>query len=468
MDKLLSCYLMPHPPIIISEIGKGEEKKIQKTIDSMEIVAKDIKNKQPETIILITPHGYVFEDAVSINMFQELKGDMGNFGAKQIEFKFNNDLDLVRKIVEESDKRNIPIVLVEDQLIKRYGFSKKLDHGTLVPLNFVTKEYKNFKLVQISYGFLSFEELYEFGIALNEALRKSDKKAVIIASGDLSHKLTPDSPNGYTPLGEIFDKKLLDLISNMQVKEIIGMDKNLIEQAAECGFRSLCILLGALDGYEVKSEVLSHEGPFGVGYGVCKFEILKYSGLSLIEELHKQKRKNINMMRNREDPYVKLARESLEYFIKNKKIMPIPENLPHEFYNKKAGVFVTIHKNGKLRGCIGTILPQRNNIAEEIIRNAVSSGFEDPRFEPVENYELDDLVYSVDILTEPEPVNSLEELNPKEYGIIVQKGYRKGLLLPNLDGIETVYDQINIALKKAGINPDEDYIIEKFKVVRHE
>jgi len=468
MNKLLSCYLMPHPPIIIPEIGKSEEKKIQKTINSMEIVAKDIKNNQPETIILITPHGYVFEDAVAITMFQELKGDMGNFGAKQIEFKFNNDLDLVRKIVEQSDKRNIPIVLVENQLTERYGFSKKLDHGTLVPLYFVTKEHKNFNLVQISYGFLSFEELYEFGIALSEAIRNSDKKTVIIASGDLSHKLTPDSPNGYTPLGEIFDKKLLDLISNMQVKEIIGMDKDLIEQAAECGFRSLCILLGALDGYEVKSKVLSHEGPFGVGYGVCKFEILKFTGLSLIEELNKQKLKNINMMRNKEDPYVKLARESLEYFIKNKRIMSVPENLPQELYHKKAGVFVTIHKNGKLRGCIGTILPQRKNIAEEIIRNAVSSGFEDPRFEPVENYELDDLVYSVDILTEPEPVKSLDELNPKEYGIIVQKGYRKGLLLPNLDGIETIYDQINIALKKAGINPDEDYNIEKFKVVRHE
>lgn len=467
MGTLLSCYLMPHPPIIVPEVGRGEEKKIQKTIDSLNTVSINIKEKKPDTIIVVTPHGYVFRDAVAVTVFSRLEGDLGQFGARGVRFEFENDLELVEKIVEESRKRDIPIAEVDDELAKKYVLPKKLDHGTIVPLYFVTKHYANFRLVHISYGFLSFEQLYEFGTAIGDAIRNSNKKVVFIASGDLSHKLTPNSPNGYTPKGEVFDKKLLDLLSEMKVEEIIGMDKGLIEEAAECGFRSVCVMLGVLDGYEVKAKVLSHEGPFGVGYGVAQFEVDQYKETSLLEKLYNLKRQRIEEIRQKEDNYVKLARESLEYYVKNKKLMPVPQGLPEEMYSRRAGVFVSLHKDGELRGCVGTVVPQRKNIAEEIIKNAISAGFEDPRFEPVEEYELKDIEYSVDVLTPPQPVKSKQELNPKKYGVIVRKGYRSGLLLPDLEGVDTVEEQISIALRKAGISPDEDYTIEKFEVERH-
>ncbi|MBE3593056.1 MAG: AmmeMemoRadiSam system protein A [Thermoanaerobacter sp.] len=467
MGVLLSCYLMPHPPIIVPEVGRGEEKKIQKTIDSLNTVSSNIKEKKPDTVIVITPHGYVFRDAVAVTTFPRLEGDLGQFGARGVRFEFENDLELVEKIVEESRKKDIPIAEVDDELAKKYVLSKKLDHGTIVPLYFVAKHYSNFRLVHISYGFLSFEQLYEFGTAIGDAIRNSNKKVVFIASGDLSHKLTPNSPNGYTPKGEVFDNKLLNLLSEMRVEEIIGMDKGLIEEAAECGFRSVCVMLGVLDGYEVKAKVLSYEGPFGVGYGVCKFEVDQYKETSLLEKLYNLKRQRIEEIRQKEDPYIKLARESLEYYVKHRKPMPVPEGLPEEMYTKRAGVFVSLHKDGELRGCIGTVVSQRKNIAEEIIKNAISAGFEDPRFEPVEEYELKDIEYSVDVLTPPQPVKSKQELNPKKYGVIVRKGYRSGLLLPDLEGVDTVEEQISIALRKAGISPDEDYTIEKFEVERH-
>ncbi|MGI1690726.1 AmmeMemoRadiSam system protein A [Thermoanaerobacter uzonensis] len=467
MGVLLSCYLMPHPPIIVPEVGRGEEKKIQRTIDSLNTVSSNIKEKKPDTIIVVTPHGYVFRDAVAVTVFSSLEGDLGQFGARGVRFEFENDLELVEKIVEESRKRDIPIAEVDDELAKKYVLPKKLDHGTIVPLYFVTKHYANFRLVHISYGFLYFEQLYEFGTAIGDAIRNSNKKVVFIASGDLSHKLTPNSPNGYTPKGEVFDKKLLDLLSEMKVEEIIGMDKGLIEEAAECGFRSVCVMLGVLDGYEVKAKVLSHEGPFGVGYGVAQFEVDQYKETSLLEKLYNLKRQRIEEIRQKEDNYVKLARESLEYYVKHRKPMPVPEGLPEEMYTKRAGVFVSLHKDGELRGCIGTVVPQKKNIAEEIIKNAISAGFEDPRFDPVEEYELKNIEYSVDVLTPPQPVKSKQELNPKKYGVIVKKGYRSGLLLPDLEGVDTVEEQISIALRKAGISPDEDYTIEKFEVERH-
>ena len=134
---------------------------------------------------------------------------------------------------------------------------------------------------------------------------------------------------------------------------------------------------------------------------------------------------------------------------------------------EKAGVFVSIKKNGQLRGCIGTIQPQRDNIAEEIIHNAISAGVRDPRFMPVDGSELGDLVYSVDVLEKHESVDTDDELDPKKYGVIVRSGLRSGLLLPNLEGIDTVREQIEIALQKAGIRPDEHYTLERFEVKRH-
>lgn len=132
----------------------------------------------------------------------------------------------------------------------------------------------------------------------------------------------------------------------------------------------------------------------------------------------------------------------------------------------KRGVFVSLKKSGELRGCIGTIYPTTDSIADEIIRNAIAAGIDDPRFEKVEETELKDIDFSVDVLTHPEPAVK-EELNPKEYGVIVSSRGKKGLLLPNLEGVDTVEEQLEISLRKAGIANSENYNIEKFMVIRH-
>jgi AmmeMemoRadiSam system protein A len=133
----------------------------------------------------------------------------------------------------------------------------------------------------------------------------------------------------------------------------------------------------------------------------------------------------------------------------------------------RAGAFVSLKKYGQLRGCIGTISPAYSNIAQEIIGNAISAGTRDPRFHPVRKDELDGIVYSVDILGEPEPIESIDQLDVKRYGVIVRAGRRSGLLLPDLEGVDTPEEQVSIALRKAGIRPDENYRMERFEVVRH-
>lgn len=168
---------------------------------------------------------------------------------------------------------------------------------------------------------------------------------------------------------------------------------------------------------------------------------------------------------NKLHPVVQLAKDTIENYI-TKRIINKPEQLTEEM-KTRAGVFVSLHKHGELRGCIGTFEPTTENVAEEIIRNAVSSATQDPRFEPVRPSELADLDYSVDILTSPQPVADIHKLNPKKDGIIVQSGYRRGLLLPDLEGIETVEEQIRICRMKAGIASDEPIKVYSFQVRRY-
>jgi AmmeMemoRadiSam system protein A len=167
------------------------------------------------------------------------------------------------------------------------------------------------------------------------------------------------------------------------------------------------------------------------------------------------------------DIYVELARQSLTSYIKDGKKLQMPERLPEELMNRRAGAFVSLHKNGELRGCIGTIGPTTYCVAQEIINNAISASTRDPRFPAVKEDEIDQLEINVDVLGEAEPVASPDELDVKRYGVIVSNGMRRGLLLPDLDGVDTVEQQISIARQKAGIGPSEKIELQRFEVVRH-
>ena len=173
------------------------------------------------------------------------------------------------------------------------------------------------------------------------------------------------------------------------------------------------------------------------------------------------------MVTKKESIYVELARGTIEKYVKTgKKMIPSPDIL-NKLKNKKAGIFVSLKKLGNLRGCIGTFMPVREDIADEIIENAISAATADPRFPPVKVYELDDLTISVDILSVPEEVKDISQFDPKKYGVIVSSGYKKGLLLPDLEGVDTVEYQIDIAKRKAGIYPDEKVKLYRFEVKRY-
>lgn len=463
---LQGFYLLPHPPIVLPEIGEGKEKKIAKTSESFDEIGKEIAKKAPSTIILVTPHGVMFQDAVAISYEDEIYGDLKNFGVPDVSMRFEINKELTRKIYELAYGEGIPSVMATNSLLNKYDASVVLDHGSIVPLYFINKFYKNYRLVHITYAPLSDIELYKFGILINKAVDELNENAVFIASGDLSHKLKEDGPYEYSPYGERFDTEFLSALQKGDVGRVFSIDEKTIDNAGECGRRSTAILLGALEKKKFEGELLSYEWTFGVGYGIMRFKILS-EDVSKLGELENIRKCAYEKRKKQTDPYVKLARESLTTYLRTgSKIKELPSYVTDEMKNIRRGVFVSLKKHGELRGCIGTILPTTESTAEEIARNAIEAGLNDPRFYEVEEDELIDITFSVDVLTEPEYA-SKEELNPKEYGVIVRYKGKTGLLLPDLEGVDTVEQQINIALDKAGIDHFEDYTIEKFRVIRH-
>ena len=165
------------------------------------------------------------------------------------------------------------------------------------------------------------------------------------------------------------------------------------------------------------------------------------------------------------DPWVNLASQAFRAYVLSGRVLPVPSPMPPELATR-AGVFVSIKKSGQLRGCIGTFSPTQETVAQEIIANAVKSASEDPRFPPISETELDSLAVSVDVLSAPEACTE-SQLDPARFGVIVQSGWRRGLLLPDLEGVECVEDQLAIARRKAGIAPGEPAQLSRFTVERH-
>ncbi|SDB02972.1 AmmeMemoRadiSam system protein A [Butyrivibrio sp. INlla16] len=485
---ILGAFMVPHPPIILPEVGDGEEKKISEVTAAYEKVADEIASLKPDTIVISSPHSIMYADYFHISPGKTAYGDMARFNAEQVSFDAEYDEELVSTIcriaekggMDASDKANDSdsegqggLALHEFPAGTMGERDPSLDHGTIIPLYFICKKYTDFKLVRIGLSGLPLALHYQMGQIIQKAVNETGRRIVYVASGDLSHKMKEEGPYGFAPEGPQYDERIMDVCGSGNFKRLFEFEDSFCEKAAECGHKSFVMMAGALDGLSVKAEALVHAATFGVGYGICRFEVGgPDENRHFLDIWRDEKLDELRERQKDEDPYVKLARFSLENYVNAGKTLHVKDvmdmGLPREMYKNQAGTFVSIHKNGALRGCIGTISPTCGCIAEEILQNAISAGTNDPRFPMITPDELPWLEISVDVLDEPEPISSPDELDVKRYGVIVRSGYKRGLLLPNLDGVDSVIQQINIACQKAGIPKGEEISLERFEVVRHE
>ena len=379
---IIASFILPHPPLIIPDIGGGEERKIQKTIDAYHNVATRIAEIKPDTIIVTTPHSIMYSDYIHISPGKGSKGNFKEFGHGDVSIEVDYDMELAMGISEAAEDYGIPAGSLGEK-------NKSLDHGVMVPLYFVNKYYNDYKLIRISISGLSYLEHYKFGKCIGRVTDNNDKKIVFISSGDLSHMLKDTGPYGFKEEGPIFDREVTKAMKTGNFLEFLKFDEDFCESAAECGLRSFIIMAGALDTKSVSSKLLSYEGPFGVGYAVASFEVngndegRAFDEIYLLDEMGR-----VEALKSEEDEYVRLARQTLESYVINRKRIRRPDNLSEELLKKRAGVFVSLKLDGNLRGCIGTISPTTESVADEIIQNAISAGAEDPRFYPVPEDEL--------------------------------------------------------------------------------
>ena len=476
---LAGAFIVPHPPLIVPAVGRGQEKQVAKTLESYQEAGRRIAALKPDTVIITSPHSIMYSDYFHISPGKSARGDLGQFRAKDVSFRVDYDEEFVEELERCAERSAVEAGTLGEK-------DPRLDHGTMVPLHFINEHYTGYKLVRIGLSGLSNTEHYRLGRCIARTAEKLNRRIVFAASGDLSHKLKEDGPYGFAEEGVRFDEEVTRAMKEGNFLSFMEFTPDFCEAAAECGLKSFIILAGALDGKSVQADFLSYEGTFGVGYAVCEFRITGEDESRSFDRIFTDRQRAAARERQKsEDPYVHLARLSLEEYIKTGKHLKLPEGikgyngkevsaeeagpdgLPEEMLRSRAGVFVSLKKHGALRGCIGTIEPVTESIAGEIIRNAVCAGEEDPRFPPVTEEELEELVYSVDVLGKAERISSMEELDVKRYGVIVTSGRKRGLLLPNLEGVDTVERQVSIARKKAGIYDNEKFSMERFEVVRH-
>jgi AmmeMemoRadiSam system protein A/AmmeMemoRadiSam system protein B len=441
--------IAPHPPIMVPEVGHESIAAVRGSIEAMAELTQRVIASGAETLVLISPHAPLQPDAFVAYQGPRLYGDFANFRAPEATVDALLDAGLLDAIANEAEEQSYEVVRLR---------ARELDHGTAVPLYFLQHNGWHGSVIALGYSFLANDDHLRFGECVKRAADSMGRPVAFVASGDLSHRLKPEAPAGYNPDAHLFDEEVVDALRANSPDRIINIDQELRKVAGECGYRSMLVAFGATSELPLSCEVLNYEAPFGVGYLVAQLTNQKLSGPS----------HSIDQQADicGED-LPTLARKAVETFVQTGSQIKPPEN-PPGLLKERAACFVSIKTlDGDLRGCIGTIEPARDTLAEELIANAINAATRDPRFMPISASELPHLRYSVDILSASEPA-TFEELDPAVYGVIVEdeSGLRRGLLLPDIEGVDTTEKQVGIASRKADIPPGTTVKLSRFRVQR--
>ena len=460
-SSLVFAGIAPHPPIMVPEVGRDAIAEVRASIDGMAELTRRLIDSQAETVVIISPHAPLEREAFIAYDGPQLHGDFANFRAPTATVNAELDDELLNEITRSA---------ANDHLIVMRLTGSDLDHGTAVPLYFLLRNGWSGKVIALGYNFLSNDHHVRFGRCVRDAIQKTGRRTAFIASGDLSHRLKPGAPAGFSRNAHLFDQEVVEAIRICATERIVHMDPELRRTAGECGYRSMLVAIGATQDLDSNCQVISYEAPFGVGYLVAQLAVVSVppavvDGSTFAETTPDKDQPPATAGGTYSVPA--LARLTIETYIKTGKTIEPPVDLP-QLFQTRAACFVSIKTlDGELRGCIGTVEPVKDSLAEELIHNAVSAATRDPRFAPVRKAELANLKYSVDVLSEPEQC-TLAELDPKIYGVIVEheSGYPRGLLLPNLQGVDTAAQQVEIAARKAGLDLNEKIRLFRFRADR--
>ena len=431
---------------MVPEVGREAISEVLGSIEAMAEFTRRIIDNGAQTVVLISPHAPLERNSFVAYQAPTLYGSFANFRAPEAVVEFELDRTMLTAIIETAG--------ADGYLVSGLDERYELDHGTAVPLYFLQRNGWKGRVVALGYSFLNNDDHLNFGGSIRRAAATVNVPTALVASGDLSHRLKPEAPAGFNPGAKNFDEQVVAAIREHSPQRIAAIDPDLRRLAGECGYRSMLVALGATSVSPEACDVLHYEAPFGVGYLVAQLT-------------NEQQRADDSREDESAADLPTLAREAVETFVRSgKQIAPRSDD---ELLRARAACFVSLKtRSGDLRGCIGTIEPAKQNLAEELVTNAISAATRDPRFAPVAERELQDLVYSVDVLEAPEPA-TFADLDPATYGVIVEDelGLARGLLLPAIEGVDTAQRQVEIAARKAGIPPGTPLKLQRFRVTRY-
>jgi AmmeMemoRadiSam system protein A len=446
-DAIVFAGLMPHAPILVPGVGRDRLVQVRRTVSAMVKEAGHAVAANPDTVVLVSPHSPRRAGAFGIWRTPRLRGSLDQFGSPGDQVDLPSDRTFADRLEEEIDRRGLRTWRIT---------GGDLDHGATVPLVYLVSAGWKGPTVIVSLSDVGAGGVDELGQAIAATAQALHRRVAVIASGDMSHRLTPTAPSGYAPEGKRFDETFLGLLRRGAPAEIGRIDPAMQEAAAEDVVDSTRVALAAT-GYATKGhDVLSYEGPFGVGYGVAVLFERSDSGVTPQAAVAEK----AMLTEGAELP--KVARCAVAAGFKHG--TDAPPFLALGELAEQHGVFVTVRTAaGELRGCRGSPGPTQKDLVWETWHSAVAAAFHDHRFPPLHAQELPHLRFSVSVLGPLEPDVSPQELDPAIYGVVITAGDgRKGLLLPGLAGIGTVAQQLAGAREKAGIGPDEPVKIQRF------
>ncbi len=446
------AVLMCHAPIVLPDVAGNRARQCMLTTRAMGDAAARLVAHAPDVIAIVSPHAPRHPTRWGIGAESPLRGDFGRFGAEHIGVTLPGAPEAAARVGAEAKEAGLPL---------REISGEGLDHGTLVPLYFVRQAGWDGPTLLIALPYPGSGTEVEMGRAIARAAERAGQRWAILASGDMSHRLIPSAPAGYHPLAKEFDRSFKACIDAGDLRAACAVDPDLRELAAEDVVDSCTVAAAAVDYQSNGHRTYGYEGPFGVGY----LEALLYEQGPPPERGTSQPSERPSVESRPWRTMLRVARDAIAAKVTHSAFRPKPLPVP---WNAPQGVFVTLRdQHGALRGCIGHIEPLYGTLAEEIAACAAAAATQDTRFARVTPDELPKLSLEISLLGKPELVRDLGTLDPKRYGVVVSAGRARGVLLPDVEGVDTVEEQLRIAAAKGQLPPGRAWTIERFEVQKH-
>jgi len=435
----IAAGLLPHAPIIVPAVAGSRAPAVAATTAAARQLAREVLAHDPEAMVITAPHGPRHPSAATVQTAASIAGSLGDFGAAEVAVSLPVDGELAAAFGEAGHGLDLPVHSVD---------VGDLEYSTVVPLSFLCEAGWDGPTVVVSLPYPGSGDPVALGRALAAAAHGLGRHLLVLASGDMSHRLTRDAPAGFDPEGRRFDEQVAGLLRSGDLRDLLALDPARVARAGEDCLDSLLFAAATFDFAPVGPRLLSYEGPFGVGYGVALLTGAAMAATSPHD-------------------LPELARHAIHTYVGERRVARPPAGLAPEVQDR-AALFVTLlTPGGELRGCIGSLEPTTENLATETIDRAIAAATADPRFAPVTRAEVPGLTIEVSILTPPEPVDSIDALDPRRYGVVVEDGGRRGVLLPGLTGIDDPDHQVAVARRKAGIPPGLPVHLSRFEVVKY-